>query len=179
MDSGYLLDEELDRLSEGIKREEVDASEVRWGGFLRRTCAFFVDILVLSLLSLLLFYVSYVGYSVGLAFHHRPLSLENAGVFLRLILLAWLFLAAGYFVLFHGMEGKTVGKWLLGLRVVGAHQKPITYSQALVRWFGTLFCTFIGTGFLWILFNRERRGWHDLLARTWVIRERSSTSLRG
>ncbi|MFQ5903368.1 MAG: RDD family protein [Candidatus Binatia bacterium] len=173
-----LLDEEFDRLYERLKREEEKASGVRWGGFLRRACAFFVDILVLFLFSSLLFYFAYVGYSVGLAAHHRSFSSDNLEVFLRLLFFAWLSLGAGYFVLFHGMEGKTVGKWFLGLRVVGAHQGPITYGQAFIRWIGALISAFFGLGFLWILWNRQRRGWHDLLAGTWVIREGSPTTLK-
>ena len=58
-------------------------------------------------------------------------------------------LATIYFVVFHGMEGKTVGKWLLGLRVVGVNQRPITYRRALLRWIGTdrLGRRVIGIGF--------------------------------
>ena len=70
------------------------------------------------------------------------------------------------------MEGKTVGKWVLGLRVVGAGQAPITYRRALLRWIGAvgLGAGSFGLGFLWILWQREKRGWHDFLAQTWVMR---------
>ena len=179
VDLGRLLDQEFDQIYERLKGAEEDTNGVRWGGFFRRACAFSVDILVLLLLSFFLFYFAYVGYSVGLAAHHRSLSTDDLSMFLRILLFAWFSLVGGYFVLFHGMEGKTVGKWLFGLRVVGANQEPIKYSQAFVRWIGTLFCVLFGTGFLWILLNREKRGWHDLLARTWVVQERSPTSLKG
>lgn len=165
-----LLEEEFDRLYERLKREEK-AGEIQWGGFLRRACAFFVDLLVLFFLSLVLFYFAYVGYRVGLAAHPHALSLDKLIVFLRILLLAWLSLVAGYFVLFQGMEGKTVGKWLLGLRVVGVNQQPITYSQALIRWIGYFPSALFVLGFLRIVWSREKRGWHDLLARTWVIKE--------
>jgi uncharacterized RDD family membrane protein YckC len=174
----HLLEEEFDRLYERLKREEEKAGEIQWGGFFRRACAFFVDLLVLSFLSLLLFYFTYVGYSVGLAAHPHALSSDRLIVFLRIFLLAWLSLVAGYFVLFQGMEGKTVGKWLLGLRVVGVNQQPITYSQALIRWIGYFPSALFVLGFLWILWSRERRGWHDLLARTWVIREWDPISMK-
>ncbi len=177
--SEILLEEEFDRLYERLKREEEKGSVIPWGGFFRRACAFFIDLLALSVLSFVLFYFAYVGYSVGLAAHHQALSEENLGVFLFFLLLGWFPLVVGYFVLFHGMGGQTIGKWLLGLRVVGANREPITYRQALVRCGGILVSAFLGLGFLWVLFNREKRGWHDLLARTWVIRERSSASSKG
>jgi uncharacterized RDD family membrane protein YckC len=165
-----LLDEEFDKLYERLKAEERDG-EIRWGGFWRRASAFFVDSVVLGLLSLLLFYSAYVAYSVGLAAHYRALSWNRLEGFFRLLIFAWTLLVTGYFVLFHGMEGKTIGKWLLGLRVVGVRQEPITYSQALLRWIGLVVSAPFGLGLLWILWSREKRGWHDFLARTWVIRE--------
>ncbi|MFQ5684182.1 MAG: RDD family protein [Candidatus Binatia bacterium] len=183
VDLGHVLDQEVDRYLEAFQdsEEEIEKEErvVQWGGFFRRTCAFFVDLLMLGLFSFFLFYVVYVGYSVGLAAHDQRLSLNQFVGLLRILIPAWLLLVSGYFVLFHGMEGKTVGKWLLGLRVIGVNQEPITYGQALVRWLGTILCTAVGAGFFWILWNQERRGWHDLLARTWVIREPSSTPSTG
>jgi uncharacterized RDD family membrane protein YckC len=165
-----LPEEQFDKLHDSPKEEER-ASAIRWGGFFRRAVAFFVDGLVLSALSILLFCLGYVAYSVGLAAHHRSLSAKNLGVFLRILFFACIFLFSGYFVLLHGMEGKTVGKWLLGLRVVGSDQRPITYWRALCRWIAALASAPFGVGFLWILWSKEKRGWHDLLAGTWVIRE--------
>ena len=166
-----LLEEEFDRLYERLKKDEEEAGGILWGGFFRRAVAFSIDLLVLSILSVALFYFAYVGYSVGLAAHHQSLSSDNLDVFLLFVSLAWFSLVSGYFVLFHGMGGQTVGKWLLGLRVVGPNQEPITYSRALLRWIATWVSAICGLGFLWVLFSREKRGWHDLLARTWVIRE--------
>jgi len=167
-----LLDEEFDRLYERLKREEASAREVRWGSFFSRAAAFSVDLLVLSLLSLALVYLLYVGYRVGLAAHRQPLSAHNLDQLLRIVAFAWLSLAGGYFVLFHAMAGQTIGKWLLGLKVVGRDLGNVTWGQSLVRWLGTVISAVSGLGFLWILFHRERRAWHDLLAGTWVLRER-------
>jgi uncharacterized RDD family membrane protein YckC len=165
-----ILDHGFDRLYERLKRDE-QAEAVQWGGFFRRACAFLADILVLSLFSLLLFYLAYVAYSVGLAAHRHSLSWDHLRGFSRLFLLAWVMLFFGYFVLLHGMEGRTVGKWLFGLRVVGVGQRPVTYGQAMIRWIGAVLSAPLALGFLWILWSREKRGWHDLLAGTWVIRE--------
>jgi uncharacterized RDD family membrane protein YckC len=59
------------------------------------------------------------------------------------------------------------------LRVVGRDLRPISYRRALFRWIGTvgLGVVSLGVAFLWILWQREKRGWHDFLARTWVVRE--------
>ena len=59
---------------------------------------------------------------------------------------------------------------------IGANQAPVSYRQAMVRWFGYVAFAFFGIGFLWILLSREKRAWHDLLARTWVVRDLAVTA---
>jgi uncharacterized RDD family membrane protein YckC len=145
--------------------------EIHWGGFFRRVCAFVLDVVVIVALSVIMFFMCYVGYKVGLAAHGRALTWERSTPFLVLFTWGWISLATAYFVIFHGIEGKTIGKWLLGLRVVGAERSTVTYRRAFLRWLGLVGFAPVLLGFLWILWSREKRGWHDFLARTWVIRD--------
>jgi uncharacterized RDD family membrane protein YckC len=145
--------------------------EIRWGGFLRRTGAFLVDLIIIGLLSTMMCLISFVAYKVGLYGHGRAITLQNSVPLIVFLTLGFAGLTTGYFVLFHGMEGKTVGKWLFGMRVVGAERRAITYGQAFLRWIGLVGFAPAGLGFLWIIWSREKRGWHDYLARTWVIRD--------
>jgi uncharacterized RDD family membrane protein YckC len=146
--------------------------EIRWGGFFRRTFAFLVDVVMVFLLSAVMGFLSYLGYKVGLSAHGRSVTWQSSTPLLFFLAWGWIFLITGYFVMFHGMEGKTIGKWLLGLRVVGADRRMITYRQALLRSFATLIAAApFGLGLLWILWSSEKRGWHDFLARTWVVRD--------
>ena len=152
--------------------KQVPAKEIRWGGFFRRAGACLIDLVMIALLSTLMGVTAYIGYKVGLAAHDRFISWDSAAPLVSFLTLAWMGLTTAYFVVFHGMEGQTIGKWLLGLRVVGAEQSPITYRRALLRWIGTVGfgAISLGLSLLWILWQREKRGWHDFLARTWVIR---------
>jgi uncharacterized RDD family membrane protein YckC len=150
-------------------REPADAP--RYGGFFRRGTAFFIDCFVVMMLALVMGLMAYVGYQVGLAAHRRSITGATMMPLVALLTTATTLLATGYFVLFHGMEGKTIGKWLLRLRVVGTDHARIGYRRACLRWIGTVaFAPFL-LGFLWVLWSREKRAWHDYLARTWVIRE--------
>jgi|RhiMetdeSRZDD1v2_1073273.scaffolds.fasta_scaffold44955_5 uncharacterized RDD family membrane protein YckC len=146
---------------------------IRWGGFFRRLGACLIDLVMIILLFALMGGMAYIGYKVGLAAHNRLLSWSNAAPLMTYLICAWAGLTTAYFVVFHGREGKTIGKWLLGLRVVGSDQAPVSYRRALLRWIGTVGFGFVSLGlsFLWILWQREKRGWHDFLARTWVIRD--------
>jgi uncharacterized RDD family membrane protein YckC len=171
------LDDTYSRFRERVRSRQQTRNmrTVQWGGWMRRSCAFVVDLGVLFCFSLLLSYLTYVAYSVGVA-AHQSYPAPNLAPFWRLSMWGSLLLFGWYFVLFHAMAGKTLGKWLLGLRVVGRNQSGITYRQAVIRLIGYFVSGFLGLGFLWILISQERRGWHDYFAGTWVIRERAVRS---
>jgi len=152
------------------EQNDIRGGEVRLGGFWRRAGALIIDLIVVAALVSVMAFLSYLGYRVGLSAHGRSVSWENAAPLF--VLLSWggLGLATAYFVLFHGMEGRTIGKWLLGLKVVGLAQGAITYRQAFLRWLAAAGFAPLALGFLWVLWSREKRAWHDYLAGTWVIR---------
>jgi len=149
------------------------AMDIRYGGFFRRTLALGIDMVTILLLSALMGVMAFIGYKVGLAAHGRFVSMDNATPLFGILTFAWILLATAYFVVFHGMDGKTVGKWLLGLRVVDSEQAAISYRRALLRWVGLIGfgCATFGFSCLWIIWSGEKRGWHDYLARTWVVRD--------
>jgi uncharacterized RDD family membrane protein YckC len=155
----------------GAEAARAPRAEARWGGFFRRGVAFAVDLVVLAALSATLLLLSYIGYRVGLAAHDQSITAASYTAFFFLAGLGSAVLSTGYFVLFHGMDGRTIGKWMLGLRVVGPEQERIGYAQAFLRWIGSILFAPLILGFLWVLWSREKRGWHDILARTWVVRE--------
>ncbi len=82
-----------------------------------------------------------------------------------------LVLDAVYFVGFVGACGQTPAMMLLGLRVLARHGGPVGYARALLRWvgYGAVFAT-LGLGLLAMVFDRDRRGLHDWIAGTRVVR---------
>jgi uncharacterized RDD family membrane protein YckC len=76
-----------------------------------------------------------------------------------------------YFTYFHSITGQTVGKRILGLRVVTAAGEPLKVRQAFLRWVGYLVSTvFFYLGFIWVAFDGRKQGWHDKIAGTLVVR---------
>ena len=144
-----------------------------YAGFWRRLGAFIIDVVMISLVCALMGVMAYVAYKVGLAAHNRKISFGNAAPLMAFFTLGVVLLASAYFVVFHGMSGQTIGKSVLRLRVIGSEQQRITYGRALLRWIATIGFGLLsfGVSFLWIIWSREKRGWHDFLARTWVVRE--------
>ena len=144
---------------------------VSWGGFFRRAYALSIDLFVIALLSSIMGAMAYVGYKVGLSAHGQVISGDNAAALFAILTLGWLGLIGAYFIVMHGLGGQTIGKMLLGLRVVGDDRQPPSFRQAALRWLAAVGFAPIGLGFLWVLWQSEKRGWHDFVARTWVVRE--------
>lgn len=65
----------------------------------------------------------------------------------------------------------TPGKWLLDCEIVDANTgNPIGLTQAIVRYIAYIVSAIpLGLGFLWILWDKRKQGWHDKIARTVVI----------
>jgi uncharacterized RDD family membrane protein YckC len=75
-----------------------------------------------------------------------------------------------YFVFFFSTTGQTVGKAIMGLRVVMVDGKRMGVKRSFIR---TLFYVVslapLGLGFLWVLGEDRRRAWHDKIAHTYVL----------
>lgn len=75
-----------------------------------------------------------------------------------------------YFLIFHALGGETPGKLVMGIRVVNGENRTIRPGASFLRVVGYLLSGIpLGTGFIWILFDQDKRAWHDKLAGTRVV----------
>lgn len=67
--------------------------------------------------------------------------------------------------------GGSLGKLLAGLEIVDSQGKRISFWRAFFRnQIGyAVSASLFSLGFIWIAIDKERRGWHDLIADTYVI----------
>lgn len=68
-------------------------------------------------------------------------------------------------------HGTTPGKKMLGMRVIKENGDAAGFWIMLVReWVGKFISGMVlSLGYLWILFDRDRQGWHDKLVSTYVV----------
>ena len=68
-------------------------------------------------------------------------------------------------------HGQTLGKKVFGLKVVRADGSAPGFGTALLRQTVGYFVSnlLFGLGFLWVAFEPNNRGWHDLIAGTYVV----------
>jgi uncharacterized RDD family membrane protein YckC len=80
------------------------------------------------------------------------------------------------FIVIAALSGRTLGKWMTGLRIERRNGEPLSIVRALVRHLlgYALTALTLGLGFLLSAFDPKGRALHDLLAGTVVVRSRAT-----
>lgn len=69
-------------------------------------------------------------------------------------------------------NGQTLGKKVMKIKVVTEDGKPIGYKEAIVRYLGYILSgVALCLGFLWVIWDKKKQGWHDKIAGTLVVKE--------
>lgn len=136
----------------------------RYAGLATRILAFAADVAFVNVVG---WFVAIV-ITLGLSFIGVPEEVAHVLLAIgSIIAVCW---GISYFAFFWSTTGQTLGNRLMGIRVVDARTlQPPRPGRAVRRFFCLIlaalpFCI----GFLWILVDDRRRGWHDKLARTVV-----------
>lgn len=140
------------------------------GGFWVRLVAFTVDNIVIFFATAFLAFVA--GLATGLGGLTRDAPAEEMEQLATLFgFFIGIFFGPFYFTLFTGWDGQTPGKRLLRLKVVRINGESVGYGRALLRCTG-YYISFllVGLGFVMIAVDRNKRGLHDLIAGTCVIK---------
>ena len=154
-------------------------NHTHYGGFWRRTIAFLIDKVALSLISMILLFIASLFLGLGFPFN---LSINISEVITGTFLLSYygttIFLNMVYFTYFHGTTGQTPGKKILGLKVIQKTGNEMTLGLAFLRWVGYIISGLVfNLGFLWVAFDRKKQGWHDKIAATYVINLREESKV--
>jgi uncharacterized RDD family membrane protein YckC len=145
--------------------------EGQYAGFLSRAVGALIDYLILIAIVVgtgLLTIALLRAFDIDLNSCSRDNLACTAG---RGFLLGFGMLASPvYFTLFWMLVGQTMGQRVMGVRVVRLNGHRMGFWSSLLRWLGYQLClATLGIGYLWVLVDDRRMGWHDKLARTCVI----------
>lgn len=137
----------------------------RYGGPLTRLIAFIIDSAVVTFGFTLL--VAGVVFVIGLIGPEFQIP-QTSGLIYGISLLVFAFL---YLWLSYAVFGKTIGKTVVGLRVVSADgHAALAGRQPFIRVITyPLSFVVLGIGLLGVVFNPQRQAWHDKFARTAVV----------
>lgn len=138
-------------------------------GFWHRGMAFVIDSALLVSLHCIFFLA--LGHALaGLVPTSLVAVLAAAVFFLTCFLFTPVLMLLSYSVVLHACGGQTIGKLIMGIRLVSADGTPVSAGVAFLRWVASIlsFLPF-GLGFFWAALSRKRIAWHDIVAGTMVI----------
>ena len=127
----------------------------KYANFGLRLLAYLIDVVVIMIASSV----------ISMAF--AAMKLQAFGTLVGVVV-AW-----GYLIYFTGSTGQTLGKKALGLKVVkvGTNQNPDYVTAFLREIVGRFISSLVLLlGYLWIIWDDKRQGWHDKIAGTVVIK---------
>jgi len=132
----------------------------RPAGFWIRVVAVLIDGVVLIVAQGILFGAGWIMWGGGLS---SGVAVRGATqLFSSLI-------GAGYTIVFNWLWGQTLGKMALQIRIVSMDGGPLSFGQAVGRYFASFLSALIlGIGFIMAGVRSDKRALHDLLAGTRV-----------
>lgn len=135
-----------------MQQGETMGAAVRAAGFGERLVAYIVDALILGV----------------------PLGIISLVLPQALYFLLSLVAGVGYVVYFWTTSGSTPGKSIMGLKVVSAETgEVVDPGTAVLRYVGYIVSSIpFALGFLWVIWDDNRQGWHDKIAKTVVVHTR-------
>jgi len=131
-------------------------------GIFRRLLAILYD-------SFLLIAIYFVFFIIATALNQQQ-AIEPDNVFYPFFSFALLLgLSYAYFAWFWIHGGQTLGMKTWHIQIQGINSSitwrnsALRFACAVVSW------SVFGLGFLWVLFDKKNRGWHDLISKTVLI----------
>ena len=147
-----------------------------YAGFWKRVVAYSVDIIPIFIMTFLIFYF-FLGFDQALKdYKDSDRSLEARKDFYSernkvrdTSLIFWLV----YCTILEASALKgTFGKRLLKISVVDKNGDKISFGRSLSRNSSKILSAIpLFLGFFWVAFTKEKKGWHDMIAKTYVIKD--------
>jgi uncharacterized RDD family membrane protein YckC len=152
----------------------------QYAGFVSRAIALIIDLILVVTTQFIIIAVArlvlnFFGFDELGQRIFEPSTSEDSSTLVSI--LRWLFAFIGsalllivYLVFFWTLINQSLGQILMGVRVLRTDGRPMTLIPSIRRIIGYYLAIIpLGLGFLWVLIDDRRQGWHDKLADTVVI----------
>lgn len=163
------------KLREGAAQPAAAA----YAGFWIRVLGYLVDIIILGVVAGVL-QVTVIGSMIRIPPRIQPGAPPDPAVFapllgmLGLVYLIQIAIAACYEGFFVAKLGATPGKLVIGVKVVRPDGSAVSLGRAFGRYFAKILSSMIlFIGFIMIGFDSQKRGLHDMICDTRVVKSRS------
>jgi uncharacterized RDD family membrane protein YckC len=141
----------------------------QYAGFATRLIATIIDRLIVSgAISIIAAVTNIVLEALGL---DQLLRLQGQGSLIMPVFVAVLalLLPIAYDIGFWLLAGQTPGKRVMGLRIVRTDGERVRFGNCVRRVIGYWISAILFLGYLWVLVDNRRQGFHDKIAGTFVV----------
>lgn len=151
-----------------------------YAGFVTRSIAFSIDMILIAVTQITIMFITrllldFFGFDQLSLAIFEPTEATNASFFITTMRWVIAFIGSGFLFALYSISmwllvDKTLGQALLGLRVLRTDGQSLTLGPAIRRILG-YYVSFLALflGFLWVLIDDRRQGWHDKIADTVVV----------
>ncbi len=131
-------------------------------GFWMRFWAYLIDLIVIGSISRLF---------INPIFRLLDISMDDTGIFSAYTIVDSI-VFFGYFILTSKFLAQTLGKMVMGLKVVSLVGTPLDWKTIIFReWIGRYISAVLMLGYIVIAFNPKKQGFHDMFSDTVVVLE--------
>jgi len=171
IDIHFDSEEDIGKPTQPIEGSQIISRQFYAATFLQRIGSLFID-------GILVFVCSLIIWFAGVSFSINPNTLfdgsESLSTFDISLSFMILYVLFGFFysMLFHHLSSMTIGKMLLGLRLVEKNSSRVNFYRIFLR--NILFLLNVITlfiGFIWIIADEKGQALHDKLSGTFVVSE--------
>ncbi|MCM8804612.1 MAG: RDD family protein [Candidatus Omnitrophica bacterium] len=160
--------------------------EIKYANLSLRLLAFIIDIIVFWSIYSITFKISFSFQNPD--YYENLINNFYSGKFdfskaIYIIIKTFIFLIIFFFIfslykiLIVGKFGASLGKMIVGIKIVDENGNKISFKTAFIREVVVkqiiypIFSFFSFLGYLWAIWDKRKQTWHDKIARTIVIKE--------
>ena len=163
------------KLREGVASNLATAGHFQYAGFWIRVLAAIIDGIILAVADTIVQYVALRPFMAALqAEQATPADAMGVLAAAGVVWLVGSVIGCCYESIFISRMGATPGKMALGLKVVRPDGGPVDLGRAVGRYFAKILSALIlGIGYIMVAFDSEKRGLHDMICDTRVVKRAS------
>ena len=140
-----------------------------YAGFVTRLIAWIIDnIIIAAVVAIIVAAVTFILQAFPKAVW---LGLDDAVFAIAVVVGATMSITVPlvYYIVLWMLAGQTIGKWLMGVRIIRTNGERLRFRDCVLRLIGYLVSAILLLGYLWILVDNRRQGFHDKIAHTFVV----------
>jgi uncharacterized RDD family membrane protein YckC len=144
---------------------QAERVDLDLAGVGQRLASYLVDAVVLSIIYIALIFL------FGVQIEEEAIAGGDFSTTFSAVYILMAAIAIGYYTYFFG-NGQTPGMKLVEIKLIRVDGvEPVGYKKGFFRWVGMEISGMVLLlGYLWILIDKKKQGWHDKIAGTYVVK---------